>query len=118
MVTMRLPLFDSNILHSSVSVDGQVVGNVAKGEYLGMVQSPGEHIIKFDPQPYFQFGGAIYPPGTSSISTKQIVTAELGKAIYILAYNCTGYGGIAKGYSEIRDATKAREEIQDLESAW
>jgi hypothetical protein len=51
------PTFDSNTFKPSVTVDGTVVGDLLKGEYLTSWISAGTHVITIDPMPYYRFKG-------------------------------------------------------------
>lgn len=116
------PTFDSNFFKPSVALDGIVVGDLQKGEYLAAEIGAGSHEIVIDPVPTYTFVGQEKSGFVQDLQKNKIpatirISVEPDQTSYLETYLCTGMGKI-KIYAEIRDAPSALQELRDLKPAW
>jgi hypothetical protein len=116
------PTFDSNMFKPSVAVDGIVIGDLLKGEYLGTQISAGSHEITIDPIPFYEFAGQEGSFFVQDIKKNRIpitvqISVESDRPSFIEAYLCTGMGKI-KMHAVIRDAPSALQGMRDLNPSW
>lgn len=116
------PTFDSNIFKPSVALDGIVVGDLQKGEYLAAEIGAGSHEIAIDPIPSYKFVGQEKSRFVQDLQKNKIpatirISVEPDQTSYVETYLCTGMGEI-KVYAEIRDAPSALQGLRDLKPAW
>lgn len=116
------PTFDSNMFKPAVAVDGIVIGDLLKGEYLGTEISVGSHEVTIDPVPFYQYAGQESSFFVRDIKRIRIPTAvrinvESDQPSFIEAYLCTGMGKIEM-HAVIRDAPSALQVMHDLKPAW
>jgi hypothetical protein len=116
------PTYDTNTFKPSVAVDGVVVGDLLKGEYLASEINVGAHVITIDPVPYYRFEGqeesffaqAVRKGG---IPIRVHIRVEPDLPTYVETYLCTGMGPIEM-HATIRDAPSALQTLRDLKPAW
>lgn len=116
------PTFDSNIFKPSIAVDGQVVGDISKGEYLGINIKPGAHLLTVDPVPAYRVLGREEGSFTSSVRDGRIIAnapvdAQVGEKTYVEVYLCTGLG-VVEANAHVRDAADGLQAIEPLAPAW
>jgi len=116
------PTFDSNIFKPSIAVNGQVVGDLSKGEYLGINVDPGAQLVTIDPVPAYRIVGREEGSFTSSVSQNRIVATapvntRIGEKLYVEIYLCTGLGAVQANV-EVRDAASGFLAIEPLAPAW
>lgn len=116
------PTFDSNMFKPSVAMDGIVVGDLRKGEYLGAEISAGSHEIAIDPIPSYEFAGQEENPYLRNVNKIRIpttvqISVEPDQPSYIETYLCTGMGKIEM-HAVIRDAPSALQGMRDLKPSW
>lgn len=113
------PGIDFNPFKSSVAVDGRVVGDLAKGEYLGSEISAGPHVITLDPAFNYQATRRREPP-VPVIQTSINIIGEPSQPIYIEIAVCTGslLTPAIEMHAKVRDAVDGLQAIRGLKSAW
>lgn len=116
------PTFDTNIFKPSVAVDGIVVGDILKGEYLASEISAGLHEITIDPIPSYEYVGQeksffVQDIHKNRIPAKVHINLEPDQPSYVETYLCTGTGKIEM-HAVIRDAPSALEGMRDSRPAW
>jgi hypothetical protein len=92
-----------------------VVGDLAKGEFLGSEISAGPHVITLDPYPYYR--AVNLNESIVGIRTRIYIIGEPSQPIYIEVSACTGHGKIEMRAKE-RDAVSGLQAIRDMKSAW
>jgi hypothetical protein len=107
------PTFDSNWFKPSIAIDGKVVGDVLKGEYLGVDITVGAHVIKIDPAPAYRGKGGADHIIPASVS----FSGDLDRPTYIETYLCTGKGDL-EAHATVRDEPTALKELRDSAPAW
>jgi outer membrane protein assembly factor BamE (lipoprotein component of BamABCDE complex) len=104
-----------------VTVDGQTVGDVLKGEFLELAVAPGAHLVVVDGVPpfrHFEFEGQPFRKGDPASLT---VHLEAGQTVYAETWVCAeAYQTTMRyfTYLESRDAEQLRAESTKLKSAW
>lgn len=114
----KFPTFDSNIFKPSVTVNGRLVGDLAKGEYLGIELNGEEQKIVIDPVPYYRSIG--HKDGsfeTNKVPIELEVNSKNSQAIIVEAYLCTGMGSVVM-HAAVQDAQKALHKIRSYSPAW
>ena len=116
------PTFDANIFKPSVTVNGIVVGDLAKGEYLAAEIEAGTQAITIDPVPYYRFSGQegsyfVQDVSEHGIPTMVHVSGDPNHPVYIETYLCTGMGE-TEMHATVRDAVTAMQAIRTLQPAW
>lgn len=116
------PTFDANIFKPSVAVNGIVVGDLAKGEYLAVEIEAGAHAIAIDPVPYYRYAGQeasffAQDVRNHGIPTTVHVSGDPDRPIYIETYLCTGMGE-TEMHATVRDTATALQAIRALQPAW
>jgi outer membrane protein assembly factor BamE (lipoprotein component of BamABCDE complex) len=112
------PRFDANIFKPSVAVDGVVVGDLAKGEYLISEINVGAHTITIDPIPYYScVGRETSSFAVHGIPTTVKISVEPEQPTYVEAYLCTGTGNVEMN-AVIRDAPTALKAMSGLQPSW
>lgn len=112
------PTFNANVFKPSVELDGVVVGDIAKGRYLVVAVSPGEHTVIIDPYPSYRYAGLEEAPFVKSTIRKKIpavmrITCGADRQMYIETNLCTGTGTVAM-QAVIQGKVKGREAIRSL----
>lgn len=116
------PTYDSNIFKSSVAVDGIVVGDLAKGEYLSADITAGEHAVTIDPFPDYRHksqNGSFFVQNvrSNSVPVNVVGNGAPYQPVYIETYLCTG-NGKTKMHAKVRDSQYALSIIRKLSPAW
>ena len=116
------PTFDANSFKPSVAVDGIVVGDLKKGEYLASAISAGAHVMTIDPVPYYRFEGqekSVFVQGLNQGRIPTTVRIQVDPALptFVETYLCTGTGQIEM-HAVVRDAQSALQAMRDLNPAW
>lgn len=116
------PTFDANIFKPSVAVDGIVVGDLAKGEYLAVEIEAGAHEIAIDPVPYYRFAGQEASFFARDVHSRRVTTTvdvrgDPGRPLYVEAYLCTGMGK-TEMHATVRDVASALQTLRVLRPAW
>ena len=116
------PTFDANTFKPSVAVDGVVVGDLQKGEYLASEINVGAHEITIDPVPYYRVEGQeeslfLQTVNEGRIPTTVHIRVEADLPTYVETYLCTGMGKIEM-HAAVRDSTSTLQLMRDLKPAW
>jgi hypothetical protein len=104
-----------------ITIDGQTVGDVLKGEFLELAVAPGAHLVVVEGVPpfrRFEFEGQ---PFRKADPTSLTVHLEPGQTVNAETWVCTEpYQTNPRyfAYLESRDAEQARTELVKLKSAW
>jgi hypothetical protein len=112
--------FDGFLFKPSVAVDGHVVGDLAKGEYLSSIISSGAYEIAIDPMPLFRTAAAgpairrLYSDRTPMLLN--IDAGHIGD-IYIQASVCKKEPGIHID-ATVRESAVALQALGSLRPAW
>ncbi len=118
----KFPRFDANIFKPSVAVDGTIVGDLAKGEYLTCEISVGAHTVTIDPYPYYRTLGQetsffVQDVNKDKIPATVQINIEPNQPTYVETYLCTGTGTVEMN-GVIRDERTALKGISGLQPAW
>ncbi len=116
------PTFDAGIFKPAVEVDGAVIGDLGKGEYLAVELEPGAHTLTIDPVPGYRFAGQDEDPFVKDLRRRRVrtvlrVRGEPDEAVYVETYLCTGTGKIEM-HAVARDPQNGLRAISDLQPAW
>jgi hypothetical protein len=116
------PTFDAETFKPSVAVDGTVVGDLAKGEYLVSLASAGSHVVTFDPLPAYRVEGQGDSAFVRDLQARRSpaavsVAVEAGRPALVEAYVCTGTGRLEMR-ARVREAADAAAAVRDLAPAW
>jgi len=118
----RFPRFDANTFKPSVAIDGTIVGDLSKGEYLSCEISVGTHTVTINPLPYYRFLGQetswfVQDLNRDNIPASVQINIEPNQPTYVESYLCTGTGKIEMN-AVIRDAPTALKAMSGLQPAW
>ncbi len=118
----KLLTYDSNLFKPSVAIDGVIVGDLSKGEYLVAEITPGEHAIKIDPYPYYRYQGQETNSFVADLVHDRVPKEFYIKVVqdtptYIETYLCTGDGRIVM-HANICDESSAVNTMKKLNPAW
>jgi hypothetical protein len=111
---------DGYFFKPSVAVDGNVVGDLAKGDYLSAIVSSGVHEIALDPMPGFRAAAAVAAiRQLASDRTPMVlnIDAEHIGDIYIQASVCMKGPGIHID-ATVRESAVALQALGRLRPAW
>lgn len=107
----------------SVAVDGYVVGEIMKGEYLATEITPGPHELTLDPWPKYRYAGeenstpAMRPADVDRTPQKININVEPKREMFIEVNVCNTWGGI-KLKAATRDFVTGHEAVKTLLPAW
>lgn len=105
-----------------VTLDGQAVGDVLKGEFLRLAVTPGEHTVAVDAIPAFRAHefDRLVPVKTVSSPASLTLKVGSGQTIHLETWLCLA-GTTPQTYQmylELRDAQQAQAAVATLKSAW
>ncbi len=116
------PTFDAGIFKPAVEVDGAVMGDLGKGEYLTVELEPGAHTLTIDPVPGYRFAGQEKDPFVRDLRKRRTravlqVRGEPDESVFVETYLCTGTGKIDM-HAVVRDPQHGLRAINELQAAW
>lgn len=115
----KFPLSEARIFKPAVSVDGLIVGDLAKGQYLASEIDLGIHEVVIDPIPSYRLGiSRLSIPSIVSHSLRRVdISTNSSADAYIEISLCTGDGSIAID-AAIHDEATALPILKQLRPAW
>jgi hypothetical protein len=103
-------------------VDGVVVGDLGKDEFLAVALEAGAHSVTIDPVPEYRFAGEEGDAFVRDLRNRRVramlqVHGDPEAAVYVETYLCTGTGTIAM-HAAVRDAPSGLKALTGLQPAW
>jgi len=108
--------YDTDTLKPSVAINGHLVGEVAKGQYLVTETGTGPYLLTLDPQPGYRHSSQDQGAEGSEPVSLQLAPDASGQ-IFVEAYLCAGVGRL-KTHLAIESPGPALKQIADMKPAW